>query len=51
MKEHKTDLDLSFAKETIGFYIQRAIIVVDSLWVDKKSSALHGVAHFLKSEA
>ena len=33
-KSQKTDLDLSFAKETIGLYFQRAILALDSLWFD-----------------
>ena len=32
-RNEKTDLNLSFTKETIGFYFQRAILAVDSLWV------------------
>ena len=30
-RNEKTDLNLSFTKETIGFYFQRAILAVDSL--------------------
>ena len=35
-----TDLDLSFAKETVGFYFQGAILAVDSLWFDGQISIL-----------
>ena len=33
-RSSKTDLNLSFTKETIGFYFQRAILAVDSLCSD-----------------
>ena len=31
-KKRKTDFTLTFTKETIGFYFQRATLEVDSLW-------------------
>ena len=33
-QNRSSDLELSFAMETIGFYFPRAILAMDSLWED-----------------